>query len=145
MPPSSRSCSVFPQEGAAIEQKGFDDKVLSDQRQQRLLQQAKMRAAQQAKQMDQIAKQAHSAKTGDQLVKLGEIYWGIGRYQDAADAVEAGIKRGVKDDNTAQIILGMAYTGLKKTSQATRAFSKVKGDDKAEAIARLWSVYARTK
>jgi tetratricopeptide (TPR) repeat protein len=135
----------LPQEGAAIEQKGFDDKVLSDQRQQRLLQQAKMRAAQQAKQMDQIAKQAHSAKTGDRLVKLGEIYWGIGRYQDAVDAVQAGLKRGVKDENHAQIVLGMAYTGLKQRSRAVRAFAKVKNDPKAQVVARLWSVYARTK
>jgi hypothetical protein len=133
----------YPQEAAAIEQKGFDSKVLSDQRQQRLLDQAKQAAAQQAAQMPAIVKKAQAGKTGDDLIKLAEIDWGIGRYQDGVDAAQAGIKKGAKDPDIAQIALGMNYTGLKKSSQAAHAFAEVK-DPKAKAVARLWSVYART-
>jgi len=135
----------FPQEALSIEQTGFDKKVLSDARQQRLLKKAQELATQQKKDLPSIAKQAHADKTGDSLVNLGEIYWGIGRYQDAVDAVQAGLaKGGVKDTNHAQIVLGMGYTGLKKTSLAVRAFRKVKNSKQQEEVARLWSIYARS-
>ena len=134
----------LPHEGAEIEQKGFDAKILSDARQQRLLAQAKKLAADQAAKLDATAKAAEAAKAGDPLLKLAEIYWGLGRYQDALDAADGAIKKGVKDENHAQVVLGMAYTSLKKRSQAVRAFAKVKGDPKAEVVARLWSVYARS-
>ena len=133
----------YPQEAARIEQSGFDAKVLSGTRQERLLARAKQSAEQQAKQMAALAKSAHAAKTGDALVKLGETYWGIGQYQEALDAAQAGLKKGVKDEDHAQLVIGMAYTGLKKSSQAVRALRKVK-DPKAKVVARLWTVYART-
>lgn len=135
----------LPQEGLAIEQKGFDAKILSGQREQRLLSQAKTLAAAQAAQLPKIAAQANAAATGDPLIKVAEIYWGMGRYQDAADAAEAALKKGVKDENHAQTVLGMAYTSLKKSPQAARTFAKVKDDPKAQVVARLWSVYARSK
>ena len=135
----------FPQEALAIEQSGFDKKVLSDARQQRLLKKAQELAGQQQKNLPNIARQAQADKTGESLVKLGETYWGIGRYQDAVDAVQAGLSRGgVKDANHAQIVLGMAYTGLKKTALAVRAFNKVRNSDQQEEVARLWSIYARS-
>ena len=135
----------LPQEGLTIEQKGFDAKILSGQREQRLLGQAKSLAATQSAQLPKLVTQANAAATGDPLIKLAEIYWGMGRYQDAADAAEAALKKGVKDVDHGQIVLGMAYTGLKKTPLATKAFAKVKDDPKAEVVARLWSVYARSR
>ena len=134
----------LPQEAAAIQQKGFDAKVLSGQRQQRLLDQAKTLAAQQVAQMPALVKQAQAAKTGDALVKLGEVYWASGHYDDAVTAIQSGIAKGVKDADDAQVRLGLAYMGQKKTSQALRAFNSVKADPKAKMDARLWSVYART-
>lgn len=134
----------YPQEAVAFEQKGFDAKILSGPRQERLMAKAKEGAAQQQAQMAQIDKQAHAAKSGDALIKLSEVYWGLGRYQDGLDAAEAGIKKGVKDSDQAQIALAMNYTGLKKSSQAVRALAKI-SDPKQKAVARLWSVYARTR
>lgn len=131
-----------PQEAVMIEQKGFEAKVLSDSRQQRLLKQAQSLAAAQAAGLDKAAK---AAKTGNQLIKLAEVYYSMGRYQDAVDAAEAAVSKGVNDAGQAQIVLGMAYFGAKKSPQAVRAFAKVKDDPKAAVVARLWSVYARTK
>lgn len=135
----------YPQEAVAIQQKGFDDKVLSGTRQQRLLDQAKKAAAEQIATMGKMVKQAHAAKSGDALIKLAEVYWGIDKYQDAVDAAEAGIAKGVKDDNHAELVLGMGYTGLKNKSKAARAFAKIKSDPQEKVIARLWSVYARSQ
>jgi hypothetical protein len=134
----------YPQEAARIQEAGFKAKVLSGTRQERLLARAKQSAAQQEKQMAALANQAHAAKTGDPLVKLAETYWGIGQYKEALAAAKAGIKKGVKDNDHAQMVLGMAYAGLRDHSQAVRAFHRIHGA-KAKVVARLWSVYARTR
>lgn len=134
----------LPQEGLAIQQKGFDDKLLSGERQQRLLDQAKKLAAAQAAQLPALVKKAQAGKTGDDLVKLGGIYRSMGRYDDAVSSIEAGIAKGVKNPDDAQVRLGWAYLGAKKTAQAMRAFNSVKSDEKARVDARLLSVYARS-
>lgn len=134
----------LPREGLAIQQKGFDGKLLSGERQQRLLDQAKKLTAAQAAQLPAFVKQAQAAKTGDALVKLGGIYRSMGRYDDAIGTIEAGIAKGVKDPDDAQIRLGLAYLDAKKTSQAMHAFNSVKSDAKAKMDARLWSVYVRS-
>lgn len=134
----------YPQEAASISEAGFKAKVLSGTRQERLLARAKQSAAEQQKEMDALVKQAHAAKTGDKLVKLAETYWGIGDYKEALAAAEDGLKKGVTDSDHAHMVLGMAYTGLRRSSQAVRAFRQIK-DPKAKAVARLWSVYARTQ
>lgn len=134
----------FPVEAAAIQQKGFDVKVLSGARQERLLSMAKTQAAANQSGIAKMASDAAHAPTGDPLLKLAEDYWGMGRYQDAVNAAQAGIKKGVRDKNNAQMVLGMAYVGLKDHSSATKAFAAADGDPKAQVVAELWSLYART-
>jgi len=134
----------FPVEAQAIQQKGFDAKVLAGERQQRLLNMAKTQAAQTQADLAKTAAAAAKAPTGEPLVKLGEAYWGMGRYQDALAAVQSGISKGVTDKNSAQMALGLAYAGLKDYAKAAKAFEAADGDDKAQVISRLWTVYARS-
>lgn len=134
----------YPQEGLRVQEQGFKDKILSGTRQERLLALAKKHAAAQAAKMPAMIKQANAAKTGDALVKIAEIQWGTGQYQDAKGSIDAALAKGVKDQDQAQMVLGMVETGLKKSSPAVRAFAKVK-DPKVKVVAHLWSVYARTK
>lgn len=134
----------FPTEAAAIQQKGFDVKALSGARQERLLNMAKTQAAQVQSDLAKIAAEAAKAPTGDLMVKLGEKYWGMGKYPDALNAIQAGIKKGVSDKNTAQMALGLAYVGNKDFAKATKAFEAADGDDKAKVVAKLWTVYARS-
>ena len=47
----------------------------------------------------------------------------MGRYQDALNAVQAGIKKGVTDKNTAQMALGFAYVGLKNYGAGRQGLS----------------------
>ena len=134
----------LPQESLKIEQAGFDAKVLSGARQQRLLDLVTKQAAAQAAQLPALAKQAEAAKTGDALVHLGDIYTGIGRADDAVTAIKAGIEKGVKNPDDAQIRLGVAYLNAKKKPQAIKAFQAVKQDPRAKVDARMWVVYARS-
>lgn len=134
----------FPTEAATIQQKGFDTKVLSGARQERLLNMAKTQATQSQASIAKDTAAAASAPTGDPQVKLGEKYWGMGKYPDALNAIQAGIKKGVTDKSTAQMALGFAYVGTKDFAKATKAFEAADGDAKAKVVARLWEVYARS-
>jgi len=128
-------------EAQGVIKKGFDDKILSGDRDTRLLTMAQKQSA--ANPAD-AEKAAAASKTGDAYVKLGENYWGLGRYQDSLNAVQAGMKKGVNDTNNAQLRLGQAYMGLGQKDEAARAFGAVKGDPKAAVVAHLWSLYARS-
>lgn len=135
----------YPQEGVAIAQKGFDAKVLSGARPQRLLKLAKQRAAQQQAEMGKMMKQAAAARAGGDDVHLAEVYWGIGKYQEALAAAQSGLKKGAKNEAHARIVLAMAQIGLGKTRDAARTLARLpKSATKTEkTIANLWSVYAR--
>ena len=116
----------YPQEGGATQQEGFDAKVLSDARQQRLLALAKSHAGEQQAQMAAMAKQAQAAATGDASIHLAEVYWGLGQYQQALEAAQAGIAKGVKKNpGRAQIVQDMALIGLDKTRDAARSRAKL--------------------
>src|SRR6185312_3145872 len=134
----------LPTEAAAIAQKGVEAKLLGDARSQRLVGLAQASAAKDAANLANTTKAANAAKSGDPLVKLGEDLTGMGKAADAVNAIQAGIKKGVTDANDAQMRLGQAYLAAGQKSDAISAFGAVKGDPKAEMVAHMWSLYART-
>ncbi|MGH8324455.1 MAG: hypothetical protein ACRETD_11760, partial [Steroidobacteraceae bacterium] len=97
----------FAAEAQSVIQKGIDAKVLSGDRVNRLLKLAQTTAAGNAANVQGIM--AHG--NGDALVKLGEDAWGQGRFQDAVNLIQSGIKKGVTNSANAQIRLGLAYLG----------------------------------
>lgn len=134
----------LPTEAAAISKKGVDAKLLLDARSQRLVNLAQTNAAKDVANLPNLTKAANAAKNGDLLVKLGENLTGMGKAKDAIGTIQAGIKKGVTDANDAQMRLGQAYLAAGQKDQAVRAFNAVKGDAKAEMVAHVWSLYART-
>ena len=134
----------LPTEAAAIAQKGVEAKLLGDAWSQSLVGLAQASAAQEAATLANTTKAANAAKSGDPLVKLGEDLTGMGKATDAVNAIQAGIKKGVTDANDAQMRLGQAYLAAGQKSDAISAFGAVKGDPKAEMVAHMWSLYART-
>ncbi len=84
-------------------QKGFDAKVLTDNRAQRLLGVAKAAAAKDSANLAAMQKTADAAPSGDADVKLGEELNGFGKYADAITAIQNGIKKGVTDKGNAQV------------------------------------------
>jgi|SRR5215469_5981129 len=132
-------------EAANIVQKGLDAKVLAGDRDMRLLNTAKTQAAADVAALPKTAAAAAAAKTGDASVSLGETYWGMGRYPDAINAIQAGLKKPLTDKDDAQIRLGMAYYGAGQKSEAIQAFNAVSKTNAGEAeIAHIWSLYVRT-
>lgn len=134
-----------PQEAADMMQKGFDTKVLTDNRAQRLLGVAKAAAAKDSASFPAMQKAADAAPTGDADVKFGEELTGFGKYADAITAIQNGIKKGVTDKGNAQVRLGVAYMGAGQKEAAQSAFAKVPKDGgNWPLIAHIWSMYARS-
>jgi hypothetical protein len=132
-------------EAQNIVQKGLDAKVLSGARDLRLLATAKAQAAADVAALPKTIAAANAAKTGDADVDLGETYWGMGRYQDAVNAIQAGLGKGVADKDNAQLRLGMAYYGAGQKAPAVSAFSAVsKGNANDAMIAHIWTLYVHT-
>jgi tetratricopeptide (TPR) repeat protein len=133
----------FPSEAVNVIQKGFQAKVLSGDRANRLMGLAKNSTASDLANLPKFVAAANKAKTGDLLIKLSEDYCGMGRYKDAVEAAQAGITKGVSDTDNAQTRLGQALYGAGQKDAALKAFAKAKKTPNGEMIARLWSLYVR--
>jgi hypothetical protein len=132
----------YPGEAQAILQKGMDAKVVSGERANRLM---NMASAAAGKQKAALAQQEAAAKTGDDLVKLGEAYSGFGDYDKALSLIQAGIKKGVTKTYDAQMALGQTYLDKGQRDAAAKAFAAVpKTDEKGWNIAHLFNIYARS-
>ena len=62
----------------------------------------------------------------------------------AIEAYQAGIKKGVKDKDEAQLRLGVAYLNQNKRPQAAEAFKAITPTSPWAQLARLWNLYAAT-
>lgn len=129
-------------EAVTVLQKGMAAKALVDARAQRLLARAKQDQAADNASLANTAKNAYAAKNGDALVRLGEDYCGMGRYKDAVDAIQAGIKKGVSDPDNAQTRLGQALYGAGQKEAALKAFAKATTPN-GQQVAHLWSLYVK--
>jgi hypothetical protein len=135
----------FPTEAVTVAQKGFTVKLLQGDRDTRLLNLAQTQAAKDMAGLANLQKQANASKTGDLLVQYGENLWGMGKFDDAVNAIQAGIKKGnLSKAAEAQISLGIAQLSAGQKPAAAQTFAGVKGDPAAQAVAHLWTVYARS-
>lgn len=135
----------FPAEGLAAAQKGFGIKLLQGDRDMRLLNLAQTQAQKDTVNLPNLQKQANASKTGDALVSYGENLWGRGQYDDAVNAIQAGIKKGgLSKADEAQLSLGVAQLSAGHKDDALKSFGSVQGDPAARTVAHLWTVYARS-
>ena len=136
----------FPSEAVTYVQKGIDTKALDATRGAKLLNLAKTNAATDVANLAKAQAAANAAKNGDALVKLGEDFWGMGKFQDALNSIKAGIAKGTTNPDQAQISLAMVYTSLHQRDQALAALKSISktAPPHTQTVARLWSIYART-
>lgn len=109
----------------------------------RLLNKAKGQFAADAANFAKASAAANASKSGDDLVKLGESQWALGRGDVTVQLVQAGISKGVTDKDNAEIRLGMGYLAKGQKDAAQRAFAAARTDPKESIIAHVWSLYSR--
>ena len=131
-------------EAQRILEKGFAKKILkaSDKKATALLEQAKSRAADDKKTIDQLDAEARAGKNGEADVKVGYRYFSVGQYDKAVEAIQRGLQADrsgrLKRPDDASMVLGIAYLRLKKSADAAKAFTAAKADPRMAGVAKIW-------
>jgi hypothetical protein len=133
----------LPSEANQVVERGVQAKLLVDQRAQRLVGLVKQSMAGDVANIGKALAAAHKAPKGDDLVKVGEDLTGMGKYQDAINAIQAGIAKGVTDPDNAQTRLALALYGAKQKAQALSALDKAGKSANGKMIAHIWALYIR--
>jgi outer membrane protein assembly factor BamD (BamD/ComL family) len=140
---SSLIAGGFPNEAKQVLERGMAANVFqgdSKARAQVDLDRARTQAAADAKDLPNADKALAVAKTGNEMVATGKLFFSSGDYAKAADAIQKGLaKGGVTDVEDANLLLGVAYARSGKSAEATAALSAVK-DAKLAEVARLWKL-----
>ena len=136
-----------PGEAEHVLEKGFDKGIFTDpkvkERNQRLLESAKKTATSDQASLPKSEAEAKSAATGDKAVGVGFAYMGYQQYDKATDLLSQGLAKGVKNEASARLLLGIAELKAGKKDDAVNAFQAVKGDPTLERLANLWSLHAK--
>lgn len=111
----------------------------------RLLNSAKQRAATERAGLAKADKDAAAGKDGNADLRVGQSYLSYGQTAQAVAAIERGIAKGnVSNPAEAQLILGIAQFKAGNKAAAARAFRAAKTDDADLArVTKLWSLRAQ--
>jgi hypothetical protein len=114
------------------------------ERSTRLLNALKTRADADKKGLAALDAEAQKNPAGQLDVKLGEVYYGAGDYQNAATAISRGIGKGqIKQQDEAFVYLGRAQAALKNNAEAKKAFDKLKTvPNISPRVLKLWELYS---
>jgi len=138
----------YPTEAKRILERGFQTNVLAGEagtRAKATLDRATSGAAADTKEIPGAAQALASAKTGNEMVTTGKLYFSVGDYTKAADAFRKGLAAGgVTDMDDANVLLGIALVRSGALADSVSAFSAVKDPALAE-VADLWKLYVAGK
>jgi hypothetical protein len=137
----------LPGEAQMVLEKAVSSGALKEEhkeRTNRLLAALKMRADADKKGLPQLDAEAQKSSAGQLDVKLGEVYFGAGDYQNAATAISRGIGKGqIKQMDEAYVYLGRAQVALKNNAEAKKAFDKLKSvPNESPRVLKLWELYS---
>jgi tetratricopeptide (TPR) repeat protein len=141
--------AALPAEAQAVLEKAMSKSLIGDQQKERttrLLNSFKSRAEADKKGQAQFEAEATKNPAGELDVKLGEVYFGSGDYQNAVTAITRGLqKQQIKHLDEAYVYLGRAQVQLKNAAEAKKAFMGLKTVPNISArVLKLWELYAET-
>jgi hypothetical protein len=135
----------LPGDAKTVLKKGFDSGLLgtgaNKSREIRLQKGAETQADADQKVLPRVEKEAAAKPTGDALVKLAEAFASYGQSDKAVDLYKQGIAKGsLKDEDLAELDMGVALAAAHKDDQAIAAFKQVSKSSKYSSVARLWRI-----
>jgi len=141
--------AALPAEAQTVLEKAMSAGLIKDEQKERtnrLLNSFKTRAEADKKGQAQLDAEATKNPAGELDVKLGEVYYGFGDYQNAVTAINRGIGKGqIKHQDEAFVYLGRSLVALKNYPDAKKAFAGLKGvPNISPRVLRLWELYADT-
>jgi hypothetical protein len=141
--------AALPAEAQTVLEKAMSTGLINDQQKERtnrLLNSFKTRAEADKKGLPQLDAEASKNPAGELDVKLGEVYYGFGDYQNAVTALNRGIQKGqIKHQDEAYVYLGRAQVALKNFADAKKALAGLKSvPNISPRVLKLWELYADT-
>jgi tetratricopeptide (TPR) repeat protein len=139
--------AALPGEASMVLDKAMSTGQIKDEQKERttrLMTALKVRADADKKGQAQFDAEATKNPAGELDVKLGEVYYGSGDYQNAVTAINRGIQKGgIKHPDEAYVYLGRAYTALKNYPEAKKAFAGLKTVPNVNPrVLKIWDLYA---
>jgi tetratricopeptide (TPR) repeat protein len=141
--------AALPAEAQTVLEKAMASGLITDtqkERTNRLLASFKTRADADKKGQAQLDAEATKNPAGELDVKLGEVYYGLGDYQNAVTAINRGLQKGqVKHQDEAYVYLGRSQVALKNVPDAKKAFAGLKSvPNISPRVLSLWDLYSDT-
>jgi tetratricopeptide (TPR) repeat protein len=141
--------AALPAEAQTVLEKAMSSGLINDQQKERttrLLNSFKSRAEADKKGQAQLDAEAKKNPAGELDVKLGEVYYGLGDYQNAVTAINRGLQKGqIKHLDEGYVYLGRSQVALKDTADAKKAFAGLKQvPNISPRVLKLWELYADT-
>lgn len=141
--------AALPAEAQTVLEKAMSSGLINDQQKERtnrLVNSFKTRAEADKKGLAQLDAEASKNPAGELDVKLGEVYYGFGDYQNAVTALNRGIQKGqIKHQDEAYVYLGRSQVALKNIAEAKKAFASLKSvPNISPRVLKLWQLYAET-
>ena len=133
----------LPYKAAVLLDKEMGENIVeSNERNLRLLSQAWYQAREDEKAIPPLELAAGISEDGELYVRLAQAHLNLENWAEAANAVQKGIQMGgLKRNDTANIMLGMALFNQKRLEQARRAFERAAGDNRSQRAAQQWIAY----
>jgi Tfp pilus assembly protein PilF len=133
----------FPNEAKSVLERGMATGKLegdSKARAQADLDRARSGATADAKDLGTAASQLAAAKTANEMIGIGKLYFSAGDYANAVDAIQKGLaKGGATDVDDANMLAGIANSRQGKLTEARASFDAVKAAGLTD-VARLWKL-----
>jgi tetratricopeptide (TPR) repeat protein len=141
--------AALPGEAAAVLNKAMSTGIVKDEHKERtarLLKSLQDRAEADKKGLPQQEAEAGKSAAGELSVKLGEVYYGFGDYQKAADAIAQGLQKGnIKHQDEAYVYQALADAQLKNTADAKKAIGNLKSvPNISPRVLKVWELYGAT-
>jgi tetratricopeptide (TPR) repeat protein len=137
----------LPGEAQTVLEKAMSSGVLKDEHKERttrLLNAFQVRADSDKKGLPALDAEASKNLAGQLDMKLGEVYFGAGDYQNAATAISRGIGKGqLLQPDEAYVSLGRSLAAEKDPTGAKQALAKLKSlPNISPRVLKLWNLYA---
>lgn len=125
-----------------LEKEMASGRVGKDVRNLRLLSQAWYSAREDKKAIPPLRQAAELSDEGELYVRLAQAYINLENWGEAATALQKGLQLGgLTRQDTANVMLGMAYFNQKKFPQARKAFEAASSDDRSRRTSQQWIQY----
>jgi tetratricopeptide (TPR) repeat protein len=133
----------LPYKAAVVLEKEMGDNIVdANERNLRLLSQAWYQAREDEKSIPPLERAAALSNDGELYIRLAQAHLNLENWSEAAAAVDKGLRAGgLKRNDTAQIMLGMALFNQRRLEQARSAFERAATDSRSQRAAAQWIAY----